>query len=66
MRRWVTRKTEEKYFGGVVHVGRKGSEGSPCFLQNCCLAQASRFVFIFVFCFLGPHLRHMEVPRLGV
>ena len=21
---------------------------------------------LFVFCFLGPHLRHMEVPRLGV
>ena len=20
----------------------------------------------FFFCFLGPHLRHMEVPRLGV
>ena len=29
----------------------------------------SFFVFVFVFCFclfLGPHLRHMEVPRLGV
>ena len=24
------------------------------------------FVFVFVFCFLGPHLQHMEVPRLGV
>ena len=22
--------------------------------------------FVFVFCFLGPHLLHMEVPRLGV
>ena len=22
--------------------------------------------FLFYFCFLGPHLRHMEVPRLGV
>ena len=22
--------------------------------------------FLFLFCFLGPHLRHMEVPRLGV
>jgi len=22
--------------------------------------------FIFIFCFLGPHLQHMEVPRLGV
>ena len=24
------------------------------------------FIFIFFFCFLGPHLRHMKVPRLGV
>ena len=22
--------------------------------------------FLFLFCFLAPHLRHMEVPRLGV
>ena len=22
--------------------------------------------FIFIFCFLGSHSRHMEVPRLGV
>ena len=24
------------------------------------------FYFILFFCFLGPHQRHMEVPRLGV
>ena len=24
------------------------------------------FFAFFFFCFLGPHLRHMEVPRLGV
>ena len=23
------------------------------------------FYFILFYCFLGPHLRHMEVPRLG-
>ena len=22
--------------------------------------------FLFLFCFLGPHLQHMDVPRLGV
>ena len=22
--------------------------------------------FVFVFCFLGPHPQHIEVPRLGV
>ena len=24
------------------------------------------FLFIYLFCFLGPHLWHREVPRLGV
>ena len=24
------------------------------------------FLFMYLFCFLGPHLWHMEVPRLGV
>ena len=23
------------------------------------------FVCLFLFCFLGPHLQHLEVPRLG-
>ena len=22
--------------------------------------------YLFMYCFLGPHLQHMEVPRLGV
>ena len=25
-----------------------------------------RYLFIYLFCFLVPHPRHMEVPRLGV
>ena len=24
------------------------------------------FIYLFIFIFLGPHLQHMEVPRLGV
>ena len=24
------------------------------------------YIFFFFFCFLGPHLRPMEVPKLGV
>ena len=24
------------------------------------------FIYIYIFCFLGQHLQHMEVPRLGV
>ena len=30
------------------------------------LALCGFFVFVFVFCFLVPHLWHMEVPRLEV
>ena len=24
------------------------------------------FIYLFIYCFLGLHLQHMEVPRLGV
>ena len=30
------------------------------------LIRGRRGVFCFLFCFLGPYLRPMEVPRLGV
>ena len=23
-------------------------------------------MYVFIFCFLGPRLRHMEIPKLGV
>ena len=31
------------------------------FCLHCCL-----FVVVVVFCLSGPHLQHMEVPKLGV
>ena len=31
-----------------------------------CIALIILFIYLFIYlCFLGPHLRHMEVPRLG-
>ena len=30
------------------------------------ICSTSVLFFFFCFCFLGPHLQHMEVPRLGV
>ena len=39
----------------VIH----SSECLHILTQSFCL-------FVFLFCFLGSHLRHMEVPRLGV
>ena len=29
-------------------------------------ARSLFFLYFFFFCFLGPHLRHMEFPRIGV
>jgi len=28
-------------------------------------SELKKFLFVCFFCFLGPHPRHMEVPRLG-
>ena len=33
---------------------------------DCCSVGGFVCVFVCLFCFLGPHPRHMEVPRLGV
>ena len=36
------------------------------FLRACTNVYIHIYIYIFFFCFLGPYLRHMEVPRLGV
>ena len=36
------------------------------FAVFCCCCYWLIFFVCFSFCFLGPHLQHMEVPRLGV
>ena len=39
----------------------------PWLLPSECLSHPTVIPFLFfVFCFLGPHPQHMEVPRLGV
>ena len=47
-------------------------ESCKAFLLNSCLTQGVKFLhfysifyFIYLFFFLGPHLQHMEFPRLG-
>ena len=35
-------------------------------LSNTICLCLTVILFCFAFCFLGPHQRHMEVPRLGV
>ena len=45
--------------------------GSYLFTQQAVMERQYWFVCLFLcffvcFCFLGPHLRYMEVPRLGV
>ena len=39
--------------------------GSQSGFQNNGIVEAPLYLFIYLFSFLGPHLRHMEVPRLG-
>ena len=46
---------------GVWEQKRKSEEGLQAWVFFVVF-----FVCLFVFCFLGLHLRHMEVPRLGV
>ena len=43
------------------HSGGPGPQITPSIISCYGLS-----IFIFIFRFLGPHLRHMEVPRLGV
>ena len=40
-------------------------------MQACCCPHSfiqltTAFIYLFIFAFLGPHLWHVEVPRLGV
>ena len=48
-------------FNGLYHV-------QSCIVGSHVVFVAVFWVFVWlgVFCFLGPHLRHTEVPRLGV
>ena len=45
------------------------SLANGCFLRSAdtegTIALSCFFLFVFLFCFLGLHLWHMEVPRLG-
>ena len=44
---------------GLVEVVVDGDDYSNC-------RDVDGFFFFLLFCFLGPHLQHMEAPRLGV
>ena len=57
-RRWTDheRVERQRVLQGVPTVTRDASRNS----------QANFFFFFFFLVFLGLHLRHMEVPRLGV
>ena len=38
---------------------------STASLTHCATRELLLHLFLFLFCFLGPHPRHMEVPRSG-
>ena len=45
---------------------RSASNHNWVFHSLKCFSFLSRNIFFFFFVFLGPHLQHMEIPRLGV
>ena len=63
----VTYTTAHGNVGSLTHWARPG-------IRTCVLTDASQIRFhwattgtsYFIFCFLGPHLQHMELPWLGV
>ena len=44
----------------------KRSPPEPCSSVSLVPSFSSSSSSFFFFCFLGPHLRHIEVPRIGV
>ena len=51
----------------ISRTGRSGGQGRPfqaVLADNTAVGNVIPFFIYFVF--LGPHLRYMEVPRLGV
>ena len=34
--------------------------------NNISLCVHTIFIYLFIYCFLGPHVQHVEVPRLRV
>ena len=66
------RSIREGFLGDVYFLGHKQHGEGPCLwreivaqsVKGCeIFIQQSLFIFFFV---LGPHPRHIEVPRLGV
>ena len=47
-----------------VHMPRTQHPHPPKIILNSALISVSSIGFVFVF--LGPHMQHMEVPRLGI
>ena len=43
-----------------------GEDGGRAFLSMCRFADCNENIYYYYFCFLGPDLQQMEVPRLGV
>ena len=41
-------------------------QAEESFIKQKSCSEPQFFFFFFFFCFLGLHLQHMEVPRLGV
>ena len=70
----VTYTTAQGNAGSVTHWVRPGIEPATSWNYDSIhdtnseanVGAGSLLTVVFLFCFLGPHLWHMEVPRLGV
>ena len=59
---YLTIKQTDETMAHYLHL--HGPQAKTVFMDEY-LQSIFHFLF-FIFCFLGPHLWHMEVPRLGV
>ena len=51
---------------GRVHLFWVGQSSLMSYPDDCLLARSLSLINLFIFVFLGPHPRHLEVSRLGV
>ena len=63
---WFTRKAAKLSFHPHMRSGHTRVPWRVQILSFLCFSSFLFFSFIFFFFFLGPHLQHMEIPRLGV
>ena len=66
---FISNRNNFYYFIKDIHMKVGGSEEVSeytVWVFSCSDSSGFKFIYLFIFVFLGPHLQHIEVPRLGV